>query len=137
MTLPTAFSEWCCLLQPETRPHIIYRIGRQGINARRPFFYTRSPVSFITRYASYSQSKASAIARMSCSWKLSRVILLERFCRVCPVFSASCATVIPRRFKITLIFSPIVRFISITILDAIVYQIVSAVNKKVFKNTKR
>ena len=31
------------------------------------FFYIFSPVSFITRYASYSHPKASAIARISCS----------------------------------------------------------------------
>ena len=77
------------------------------------FFHTFSPLSLMTRLISRSHPRASAISRSSFSGKLSRVILLERFCLVWLVCSASCPMVMPRRFRTTLIFSLTERLIFI------------------------
>ena len=64
-------------------------------------------------FETHPKAKADEMIEVSKD-ELSRVSLLERFWRVCSVRSANCATVIPRRFKIMRIFSPIERFIALS-----------------------
>lgn len=97
-----------------------------------------SPVSFITNSNEKEQSRAAAISCTSFSEKLSRLILLERFCRVCLVFSASCESVILRRPSIILIFSPIVSgILSPPFLVLYHVHVKMSRVKKYFQNTQK
>ena len=77
---------------------------RMGVHSPGAFSYISSP-SCVTKRISTVQPSAAASFVMSFSVKFPRVILLDRFCRVCPDASARSPIVIFCLFMIRRIFS--------------------------------
>ena len=75
-----------------------------GVHSPGAFSYISSP-SCVTKRISTVQPSAAANSVMSFSVKFPRVILLDRFCRVCPDASARSPIVIFCLFMIRRIFS--------------------------------